>query len=1711
MQYFRFVFLPILFLGIHSIIVSQSNTSYYPQPEHPEWFKAIPMVDETTPQWAITMYTDDTNFELIESQKYTFYKKNQYVKNIHIQNYKYWMKIVRDHINDEGRVQLLEPGEEFLAYEPNKKQSPQKSAGVWSNIGPYETVNFNNGVAEARPTQANIYSLGVSPSNPNVAYAGAETGGIFKTTDKGLNWFPVTESYAIGSMGDVKVDPLDENIVYGCRGSELYKTTDGGSTWSLHHVFSATIEQLYIYQTDTDTIYAATADGVYKSIDAGSSWVSKFSGRCYDIEAKPGTDTVMYIAVNSPTYVRPEIYKTIDAGDTWTLIDNGYYMPSVPSESTVYGCKIGVTPADPNRIYAGIIASGKAGDNGWIGIYYSLDEGASWQEDSGFDGGPYASGSDASTNWYVAGYSSGYHQGFYNFDLDVSHNNPDKLWVGTIWFCESGNKGGNIEYIRGTRNLNMHADIQDIDVLGNDIWIASDGGINFSDDECQTVSTRMKGIYAADYWGFGQGWNEDVCVGGRYHNGNAALHENYGTGNSIFLGGAENATGYVNPRTNRKNYYSDVGAKLIPQSFSSDAANLTDLGMYPTESYFHFNYSEVEWHPYYSNVVYVGRDNMLHRSTDEGISFSSLYTFPNKIDGGTSYEGLVRRFEISRDDPSVIYALVRYTTYIWRVFRSSDGGSTFTELPLPPYSSGSFRDLSFGLNPFNKDEIWLAANSSNNGNKIFSSTDGGTTWTNRYSSVIADEAIKDVIYQASNDGDQVYIMTNDNYYFFDVDLGDWTQWNSGLPVLHRGFMSLPFYRDNKIRMASAKGIWEAEMNNPSKVQAIPMSNTDSVFCSRDTISLESFSIVEHNGTTWQWTISPTPQWISDASARNPQVILGQEGSFDVSLTITDANNQTDTRLVSDMIHVDNRCVIDSVAGQSLHTFSNDDYMVIPDANLSNVTHFTVTGWWKPNGAQSAYAALFSSGDWCAHCEYTEGLIFDYDGNKLWYKWPGDGNPWASDSGIEVPLDEWSYVALVITPEGATMYLNEEKYVHSRVLSPGEISSLYIGKGHYSKAFQGEIDEVTMWNRALTDDEIYRMRHITKEEEIANDPDLLAYYQFNELVHTTEILDMAGTLHGTLSTNAEINSSSVPVGKGKAELITLDPVVFDYNFMEPEVALKLSDCENISGKMVVTRIDVDPDEKANSNLDPGNYWIFNQYETAFPSIDSLSLTPSSPDFVNVSSAAQTVSHTRSANAEGSTWMAKSYANSFVGNAIIYDRKIALNTGSQLSLTQNASSFTEIDPGNPCEADTIPGNLLTLPGNSGDYVEVPAMNLGTNTFTFSAWVKSDGLQNSWAAIFFSRAGTTTAGLSCANGDNELRYHWNGGEYQWSSGLYLPVDEWAHVAWVVEPDKVTIYLNGVASIRNDVNAEEAFDGLSRIGNDPNSGTRTFQGEIDEVCIWNKALNMNEIRLLRHLTKEQEVNNDPDLKLYLQFNEDQGKAYDKAGSRLHSTFKGNTSRTHSPVPVGSGSCELLTVNSAGTYASTTGIDLTFGASGTYPDGDLVLTRIHLQPNLVPPLHASSKHYWVINNYGTNPMFTALTDMKFYDIGNTTPITLASTLSLQSREDNGIDVWQKIVAGNVYNAATEDVEFLTSLTTFGQFTITNSTGKAWIGELDTDWDETGNWNSGLIPGDSDHVVIPGDTPFQPILNLDVTLKSINLMPGASLKVPLGILFSVDQ
>ncbi len=1180
------------FLSCLILLVIVNLSSYSQNSE--TFFKTIPLIDEATPEWARLMYSANPNIKQVEFEFEKYSESHPFEKTVHTQNYKHWIRQVSRYMDAEGYIKIpdIPQQEAFIQKMQQRAKLKSGSAGTWHQLGPFNTVNGEGDVHPEVSWQVNVYCFDQSDSRPDILFAGTEAGGLFKSENKGLSWRLVTASVPVSTISDVKISATNPDIVYFAANNRIYKTTNGGESWIQVFLIGDEAFQLLIHPTNPDIVFCGANNGLYRSVDGGTTWTKLFAQKSWDIKFHPVNPTIIYLAKNNPTAKKCELWKSTDTGATFSLKDQGWFVPSAPTAANDEGAKIGITPASPDLVYVALIGQGKAGDNGWIGIYKSIDAGEHWANPNLPDGGPYSVTHVNPANSSIDG--SGFGQGYYDFALGVSQTNPDKLWLGTVVFSKSDNGGGSwlrIGSYGAQQDIGwVHPDIQDIHIRGNEIFLCTDGGVSLSTDELRTHEARNYGLAGSDYWGFGQGWNEDVLVGGRYHNGNSGYYQTYGTGNTLRLGGAEASTGYVNPMENRRTYFSDISSALLPEKIDDPVVYFQKLGKYPLENYTESYSSEIEWDPRYAGHLYLGNSGKIWKSTNGGGYFEALYNFGI---------GQVLEIEVSRSNPKVIYCVYQPKGTYWDpciIKKTVDGGKTWTSTKAVP--SNDLWRLEISLNPENENELWVISVNGANGRKVYRTIDGGTTWEAKNSSLLDGERPLDIQFQGGTDG-VVYLATDTGAYYFDPTTSSWVEYMTDLPVWTRVMEMKPFYTAGKIRMATGgRGFWETDLAVESRPLAQPMTQSDIIYNSKDTVQFESYSIVRNEGAKWQWTFSPAPLYVSSLTVRNPKVVFGAKGSFDVTLTVTNAANQTSSKTVPAMVTVADPSGPDAFAGQAMQCAVSGDYAVTE--NLGITTNIlTITAWVYPDGVQPDYTGIVMNNGTGA------GFNFRGGNNTLGYHWPGGS--WGWDSKLIVPAGRWSHVAMVANGTSMTLYVNGVPSKHTTSLQNAPITTMDIGSymGWGDRNFKGMIDEVCIWKKALSQDEIRKSAHLTKEN-MASDADFIAYYQFDE--PGGNLFNRMSTGMGALIGSPAKVTSSAPVGTGTSCLLSVKSGG-NYDFTGTGFSMTYPSGVLYPGDLVITRLQNLPATPPNANPNLGCYWLFNAYGSDhFSPITELRFTP-----------------------------------------------------------------------------------------------------------------------------------------------------------------------------------------------------------------------------------------------------------------------------------------------------------------------------------------------------------------------------------------------------------------------------------------------------------------------------------------------------------------------
>ncbi|MFN0120838.1 MAG: WD40/YVTN/BNR-like repeat-containing protein [Blastocatellia bacterium] len=285
-----------------------------------------------------------------------------------------------------------------LVYAARNNQTPPSASGVdpailkgyqWRSIGPQRGGR-------------SIAASGVK-GRPKEAYFGAVGGGLWKTTDGGAKWAPVTDGQLhSSSVGAVAVSESNPDVVFigmgeACirgnimPGDGVYKSTDAGKTWA-HTGFtdSQAISKIRIHPTNPDIVFVASFGkysapseerGVFKSTDGGKTWKRTLfrdnKTGAVDIAIDRNNPRVMYAALWEASRLEYQmssggagcgLFKSTDGGETWSEITRNQGLPA----GVVGRIGIAVSGADSNRVYALV-----ENENG--GLFSSDDAGATWK------------------------------------------------------------------------------------------------------------------------------------------------------------------------------------------------------------------------------------------------------------------------------------------------------------------------------------------------------------------------------------------------------------------------------------------------------------------------------------------------------------------------------------------------------------------------------------------------------------------------------------------------------------------------------------------------------------------------------------------------------------------------------------------------------------------------------------------------------------------------------------------------------------------------------------------------------------------------------------------------------------------------------------------------------------------------------------------------------------------------------------------------------------------------------------------------------------------------------------------------------------------------------------------------------------------------------------------------------------------------------------
>jgi photosystem II stability/assembly factor-like uncharacterized protein len=699
--------------------------------------------------------------------------------------FKRWENYWKNFINEDG----LLPTSQDLWNTWLQKEAQVATFDVladtsnWISLGPTDFANRSTSTANI----GRINSITVDPNNPNTYYAGAPAGGIWKSTDAGLNWTPLIDELPQIGVSGIAVDYNDSQTIYIATGDDdagdsfsvgVWKSTDGGTTWSQTGLNPSNapnrMNDIYIHPTDSNILWVATTSGLYKTIDAGVTWIKTQAGSIRDLKIKPGDPNTIY-AVSSSTF-----YKSIDAGDTFTTLSTG--LPASSGRLV-----IDVTPANSDVVYVVSATSG----NGYQGIYKSSDSGDTFTQ-------------KANT---VDIFEST--QSWYDLALAVSDTNENEIYVGVlnIWKSIDGGDSFNVTNSWFQHNPSYtHADIHLLRFYNGELYAGTDGGFFKSSNSASTFTDLTEGMEISQFYRISVSQQTSGKIaGGLQDNGGFGFANNQWNN----YHGGDGMEGVIDP--NNDNFYYGFmqnGQTLFVASDSGQSGNqgfngpengnwITPLAI-NSESEVFAGYSKVyqfangSWtaiSPSFgtnidvleidtgdSNNMYVAINNTLRKSIDKSVSFTQVATFAT----------VITSIEVNNNDSNIVYVTTSGTN--GKVLKSTDGGNTFVDI------TGSLPNLTKNI----------------------------------------------IKHQAENPNNPLYLGTSVGLYRYDDTTADWEPFENNLPNTSVTDLAINL-NDNNITAATyGRGVWRSDLpapqlaNDDIKLISVNNPNNNDIICGNTT-------------------------------------------------------------------------------------------------------------------------------------------------------------------------------------------------------------------------------------------------------------------------------------------------------------------------------------------------------------------------------------------------------------------------------------------------------------------------------------------------------------------------------------------------------------------------------------------------------------------------------------------------------------------------------------------------------------------------------------------------------------------------------------------------------------------------------------------------------------------------------------------------------------
>lgn len=699
----------------------------------------------------------------------------------------------------------------YIQREQMRNAGMNDNSSSWVELGPKPAI-FNNVDATSR-----VRVIAYDPDSTSTIYIGTSNGGVWKTTNGGIDWFPKTDfapslsSGALAVYNDWSTNPPQRIVYYGTGeggfgfvynyyGRGLLKSTDGGETW--RHITNGLPEATYFYRIEINPVspnvllaalgsgYAnpVNTGGLYRSEDYGETWQRVIPStveaglNCTDVKFSP--DGTKAYVLGPFTTGSPNWWEN---GCGYRISNDGGRTFNPVSTNLPAAGYLSISKSNPQILYAFTPI-----DCGLSHLYRSADGGQSWA-------------------WINQSFST--NQCGYNMAVEIHPINPDIIFIGTLILYKSTNRGNDFFVGRYSFHLDVH-DIEFNPKNPDEIMVAHDGGVDKSTDQGNTFENINKTLSSLECYSVSTDLtNESHMLAGTQDNG---LQQKTDADAPWAAVTGYDATNVIIDADNPNRYIVQLSASPFGIHWSSNKGLMWSVSGGFKEGYKYAWQRPIVKFPGAGNYLTQYEDKV-YKSTNYGESWFQLST--------ESLPDFIQEIAVSNSNPNVIYAATGPFEYMPNayqhyLFKTTNSGQNWININQ---NGGGFLPnnyiSSIQIDRENENTVFVSYAGFGN-EHLYVSNDGGSSWSQFNcdgTNCLPDAPVNDfLIYYNPINGEREYYAATDIGVFAKYGESLWHELSSGLPNCLVMDIDIT---GTKLRAATfGRGIYEWDMSGSASLR-----------------------------------------------------------------------------------------------------------------------------------------------------------------------------------------------------------------------------------------------------------------------------------------------------------------------------------------------------------------------------------------------------------------------------------------------------------------------------------------------------------------------------------------------------------------------------------------------------------------------------------------------------------------------------------------------------------------------------------------------------------------------------------------------------------------------------------------------------------------------------------------------------------------------------